>query len=112
MRQQARGALSRYDQAVRNAGGQQRFVPVGDLTGQIGDWEPANGGNKMSLLSGAVVDTTALPVAPQPSGTVLWESGATLTVPLIPAGDALRQLAAAGAGDCPGACPSRSPAPA
>ena|SRR6266511_5037548 len=46
LRQQARDALVRYDNAVLDAGGRQSFVPVGDLTGQLGDWEPTNGDNK------------------------------------------------------------------
>ncbi|GAA4570141.1 hypothetical protein GCM10023176_28100 [Micromonospora coerulea] len=45
LRQQARDALTRYDRAVLDAGGAQGFVPVGELTGQLGDWEPANGDN-------------------------------------------------------------------
>ncbi|WP_167364345.1 hypothetical protein [Micromonospora chaiyaphumensis] len=40
LREQAGGALTRYDQAVRAAGGAP-FVPVGELTRQLGDWEPA-----------------------------------------------------------------------
>src|SRR4029453_15624259 len=66
---QAREPLARYDQAVGDAGGSQGFVPVGDLTGQLGDWEPANGdNNKAALLSGRVRAATALPAAPQPTG--------------------------------------------
>jgi hypothetical protein len=94
-------ALARYDEAVLAAGGQQRFVPVGDLTGQIGDCEPANGDNKEALLSGRVVAATALPAAPQPAGAVVWDGGVTQTLPLISADAALQQLAAAGAGGCP-----------
>jgi hypothetical protein len=106
LRQQARDALARYDKAVGDAGGQQRFVPVGDLTGQLGDWEPANGdNNKGALLSGRVLAAAALPAAPQPTGKVTWESGATQTVPLIAADEALKQLTAAGAGDCPECVP-------
>ncbi|MBM0239060.1 hypothetical protein JNW88_21460 [Micromonospora sp. ATA32] len=55
MRQQARTALTRYDKAVLDAGGTQSFVPVGELTDQLGDWEPANGdNNKQALLAGRV----------------------------------------------------------
>ena len=39
---QARDALARYDQVILDAGGQQQFVPVGNLTGRLGDWEPTN----------------------------------------------------------------------
>ncbi|MEV0809107.1 hypothetical protein [Micromonospora sp. NPDC050200] len=99
-RQQARDALARYDKAVLDAGGSQRFVPVGDLTGQLGDWEPTDGDNKQALMSGLVVAANALPAPRQPTGQVVWESGATQAVPLLSADEALKQLAAAGAGGC------------
>lgn len=107
LHKQAREALARYDKAVLDAGGRQGFVPVGDLTGQLGDWEPANGNNKAALASGRVVATTALPGTPQPTGQVVWDSGVTQTLPLISAEEALKQLAAAGAGagDCGGCAP-------
>jgi hypothetical protein len=93
LHQQAQDALGRYDKAVTDAGGQQRFVPVGDLTGQIGDWEPSNGdNNKQALLAGRVEADTALPETVPAPGTVVWEGGATLTVPLLSAAEALRQL--------------------
>lgn len=106
LRQQARDALVRYDKAVADAGGSQGFVPVGDLTGQLGDWEPANGdNNKPALLSGRVLAATALPAAPLPTGEVIWQNGATQTVPLISADQALKQLIAAGTGNCPECVP-------
>jgi hypothetical protein len=105
LRQQARDALVRYDKAVLGAGGPQSFVPVGDLTGQLGDWEPTNGDNKQALQSGRVVAATALPAAPQPAGKVVWDNGAVQTISLISADEALQQLAAAGAGRCPECVP-------
>jgi hypothetical protein len=48
---QASDVLARYDQAVREAGGPPGFVPVGDLTGQIGDWEPATAETNRRALS-------------------------------------------------------------
>src|SRR6266498_3319245 len=105
LRQQARDALVRYDKAVLDAGGPQSFVPVGDLTGQLGDWEPTNGDNKQALQSGRVVAATALPAAPQPAGKVAWDNGAVQTISLISADEALQQLAAAGAGRCPECVP-------
>jgi hypothetical protein len=102
--QRARDELARYEKAVQDAGGQQRFVPVGDLTGQIGTWEFANGGNKQALYSGRVQADAPLPDAPQPTGTVRWDSGVTLDVPLISATEALHQLTAAGIGDCRELC--------
>ncbi|WP_238017142.1 hypothetical protein KZZ52_40170 [Dactylosporangium sp. AC04546] len=101
LRKQARDALARYDEAVRTAGGQQRFVPVGDLTGQVGDWEAGREENKASLLAGQVVAGGALPAPPQATGTVTWDGGATLDVPLV---GAEASLAAIPRGDC-GGCP-------
>ncbi|PWR12682.1 hypothetical protein DKT69_23290 [Micromonospora sicca] len=101
LRQQARDALSRYDKAVRDAGGAQSFVPVGELTSQLGDWEPANGdNNKQALLAGKIFPATALPTAGQPTGTVVWEKGRTQPVPLMSAEEALAQLRATGGGHC------------
>jgi len=105
LHQQARDALARYDQAVLDAGGHQGFVPVGELTGQLGDWEPKNGDNKQALLSGRVLAAAALPAAPRPTGKVVWKNGATQTVPLLSADEALNQMAAAGAGSCPECVP-------
>lgn len=107
LRQQAREALDRYAKAVTDAGGKQGFVPVGELTGQIGDWEADKGENKALLMTGLIVAMTALPEAPQPTGTVVWDGGATLTVPLISAGDALQHLIAS-AGTC-GGCALQTP---
>jgi hypothetical protein len=103
--QQAREALARYDKAVLDAGGQQDFVPVGELTSQRGEWEPANGENKQALLSGRVRAASALGAAPRSTGTVSWDNGATRVVPLISAEEALARLATAGNGDCPQCVP-------
>ncbi|MFC8614967.1 hypothetical protein ACFT9M_00915 [Micromonospora purpureochromogenes] len=105
LRQQARDALTRYDQAV-HAGGAQAFVPVGELTGQLGDWEQKNGdNNKQALLAGRIEAATALPTPGQPTGKVVWENGRTQPVSLTSAEEALAQLRAAGAGDCSGCVP-------
>jgi hypothetical protein len=102
LRLQARDALARYDEAVADAGGSPRFVPVGELTGMRGNWEPANGdNNKASLAAGRVVAAGALPAAPSPTGQVVWADGAGQTFPLISADEALNQLTAAGTADCP-----------
>ena len=105
LRKQAQDALTRYDQAVRDAGGQQRFVPVGDLTGQVGEWEPTNFDYKQALMSGRIVAAGPMPAPSPPTGTVVWSGGAKLTVPLITADEALRQLAASGSGDCSNCVP-------
>jgi hypothetical protein len=56
-------------------------------------------------MSGRVVAALPLPTPPQETGTVTWANGETQELPLISADDALRQLAAAGAGDCPKCIP-------
>lgn len=101
LRKQARDVLARYDEAVQAAGGQQRYVPVGDLTGQLGDWEPERGENKASLLSGQVLAGGVLPAAPQATGTVTWDGGATLDVPLVGADAALAAIPRSDCGGCP-----------
>jgi hypothetical protein len=104
LQQQAHDALARYDQAVDAAGGLPRFVPVGELTGQIGTWEASTGdNNKLALASGHVVAVVPLPPAPRPTGQVRWDSGVTQTVPLIAAGQALAQLVGSGGSQC-GSC--------
>ncbi|MEU1837472.1 hypothetical protein [Micromonospora chersina] len=104
LRQQAGGALTRYDQAFRVAGGAP-FVPVGEPTRQLGDWEPANGSYKESLSAGRVEAASTLPVAPQQAGTIVWANGTSHDVPLISADEALAKLRAAGTGDCSGCAP-------
>lgn len=103
LRQQARDALARYDLAVREAGGSQGFVPVGHLTIETG--QATNGEEKRQLTSGRFVAVTALPAAPQPTGKVVWDNGASQTIPMISADEALQQIVAAGAGGCPECAP-------
>lgn len=105
LRQQAREALARYDEAIQDAGGEPRFAPIGGLTGQLGDWEPRNGDNKLKVSSGSIVAAGPLPGAPEPTGTVAWQDGREREVPLLSAGAALDRLKAAGAGECPGCVP-------
>ncbi|MEU5722702.1 hypothetical protein ABZ783_12865 [Micromonospora sp. NPDC047738] len=100
LRQQARAALDRYDQAVRDTGDTARFVPVGELTRQLGDWELANGAYKESLAAGRVEATAALPTAPTPTGNLVWADGTKQPLPLVAADETLAQLRQAGTGDC------------
>jgi hypothetical protein len=104
LRRQAHDALARYDKAVLDAGGPPRFVPLGSLTGQLGDWEPTNENGKRALLSGRVFGATVLPDTPPVTGTVAWDNGLTQTFPLLSARDSLVQLnlTAPGPGDLPG----------
>ena len=102
VRQEENDALARYDAAVLATGGSQALVPVEQvLTSRIGDWDPANADdNEGALRSGQVIAIAPLPAAPQPTGVVTWDSGATHTVPLIPADEALSQLKQEGTGRC------------
>src|SRR5450756_3013346 len=62
LHQQAQAALARWADAVAGAGGQQGVVVVGELSGQVGDWELAVGdNNKRSLMSGLVEASVSLP---------------------------------------------------
>ena len=44
-RQRAQAVLSAWEKAVATAGDHAPVTPVGELTGQIGDWEEAVGDN-------------------------------------------------------------------
>lgn len=104
--QHAQAALARWAAAVEAAGGQQGFVPVGELTGQIGDWEEAVGdNNKRALMAGLVVAAMELPPEAPGEADVRWDNGTTKTVRTISAAQALQELRAAGAGDCPDCVP-------
>lgn len=74
----------------------RRFAPVGDLTGQDGDWEPGSADDdKQALLAGMVEGR--LPTGQGPgiaAGVVRWADGVTATLPLLSAAqglDAVRQ---------------------
>src|SRR5262245_48792696 len=65
----AHDVLARYDQAAQAAGGLPTFIPVGDLTGQVGDWEPAAGErDKLALMAGRLIAVVPLPPLPSPTG--------------------------------------------
>jgi hypothetical protein len=100
LHEQARDALARYDQALRAAGGQGSFVPVGELIGQVGTWELANGDHKLALMSGRVIAVAALPSLLAATGQVRWDSGEAQTLPLIGAQEALAQLVASADSTC------------
>jgi hypothetical protein len=100
---QAEADLARWADAVAAAGGQSVFVPVGELTGQVGDWEPDVGdNNKSALMAGLVEAAVSLPTDPPPDGEVRWPDGSTAMVRLVSAPEALAGLKADAAGS---ACP-------
>ncbi|HYK94459.1 MAG TPA: hypothetical protein VE011_01135 [Candidatus Dormibacteraeota bacterium] len=95
--------LSRWASAVAAGQGSAGFVPVAELTGQIGDWEESNGDFKVSLMSGVVQAATNLPADPPPAGQIRWPDGSSTTVPLLAAAqalDAIRENAAQPCPDC------------
>lgn len=108
LHRQAEDALKRYAAAVRASSG-AAFVPVGQLTGQLGDWEPAVGENgKQALLAGRLVAAGELPPAPPGRHPVTWPDGTALDLPLLSAKEALDQVAStAEPANCSGCTPLR-----
>lgn len=104
LHQQAQAALARWADAVAAAGGPSPVVLVGELTGQVGDWELAVGdNNKRALMAGLVEATASLPAEAPPDGEARWPDGTTATVPVLSAQQAvaaIRAGAAAACGDC------------
>lgn len=98
---QANDALARWADAVKKSGG-ATISFVGELTGQIGDWEESVGdSNKLALLAGLLTASTALPDTAPSRSSVHWVDGSSVDVDVLSAADALADLVAAGAGDCP-----------
>ncbi len=107
LHQQAQAALARWAEAVAAAGGDQGIVIVGELTSQVGDWEPAVGdNNKRALMAGLVEATAGLPAATLGDGEVRWQDGTKQTVRLISAQQAVAEIRAGG-GDCADCVPLR-----
>jgi hypothetical protein len=103
--QQAQEALDRWAAAVAAAGEQQAeavgFVPVGELTGQIGDWEEVVGdNNKRALYAGMLAPVTELPTDSPGDGQIRWEDGRSKAVHTITAAQALQDLKAAATAPC------------
>ncbi len=92
LHQEAQADLARWSDAVAAAGGSS-FVPVGELTGQVGDWEEAVGGNnKPAVMAGLIEAAIDLPQEKPADGVVRWSDGATETSPLISAQEALARI--------------------
>jgi hypothetical protein len=107
LHQQAQAALTRWTDAVAAVGGQSAFIPVGELTGQVGDWEEAVGdNNKPALMAGLFEAVVTLPTETPPDGDLRRQDGSIATVPLISAQKALSDLKADAAGS---ACPECVP---
>jgi hypothetical protein len=100
--QQANDALARWADAVKQSGG-ATITFVGELTGQIGDFEAAVAGNdKVALQSGMVIAPTPLSDAAPSRGKVAWVNGSSIDVDVLSASKALADLVADGGngGDC------------
>jgi hypothetical protein len=104
-RSRADEVLAGWATAVAAAGAGSPVTPVGDLTGQVGDWEPEIGdNNKIALMAGMVVSTDALPAERPRDGEVAWTDGTTTAVPLLSPQEALVAIASGSepCSDCQG----------
>ncbi|MHB8960732.1 MAG: hypothetical protein ACYDAN_14045 [Candidatus Limnocylindrales bacterium] len=101
-RQRAQAVLSRWADAVAAAGANAAVTPVGQLTGQVGDWEEAVGdNNKRALMAGMVTPAKPLPEKAPPDGDVAWQDGTTTRVPLLAAQQAVLAIGNAAEAPCP-----------
>ena len=100
LRAQAQAALACWSDAVAaNAG--PGVVFIGELTGQVGEWEEAVGdNNKGALMSGSIHWTKSQPTATPPDGEIRWPDGRSLTVSLLSADKALHDLVDEPASPC------------
>jgi hypothetical protein len=108
LRPQARAALARWADAVGAAGGRAPVVLVGELTGQVGDWELEVGeNNKLALMAGSVESDASLPADAPPPGEVRWQDGTTASVPLSSAQQAVAAIRAGSLEPCSDCTPLR-----
>ena len=100
--QRAQAVLSAWADAVAAAGEHAAVTPVGELTGQIGDWEEAVGdNNKRALMAGMVASVSPLSEEAPPDGEVTWQDGTTTKVPLLSAQEAIVAIESTTAAPCP-----------
>ena len=103
-RQRAQAVLTGWAEAVAAVGAGSSVTPVGDPTGQVGDWELAVGdNNKRALMAGMVASASALSEKAPPDGEVAWQDGTTTKVPLLSAQEAIvaiENTTAAPCADC------------
>ena len=103
---QANAALARWAAAAEAGGDGHAFVPVGELTGQIGDWEePVGDNNKPALMAGLVVAKETLPSDPPAEALVRWADGSTKPVRPVSATQALAGIRTTAASSCPECVP-------
>jgi hypothetical protein len=105
LHRQAQAALERWAVAAADAK-TGSIVIVGELTGQIGDWEePVGDNNKLALMSGLLEAPAGLPTATPSPGVVRWSDGTSKVLPLLSADEAMKQLIASAGSKCPGCRP-------
>jgi hypothetical protein len=101
-RQRAQEVLTRWADAVAAAGTGAAVTPVGELTGQVGDWEEAVGdNNKRALMAGMVASDRPLSEQAPPDGDVTWQDGTTTKVPLMSAQQAIVAIESTTEAACP-----------
>ena len=101
---QATAVLARWGAQVSGSDPAE-IVLLGDLSGQIGDWEEAVGGNnKAALMVGLVKAAGALPDDPVADGKVRWADGRSQSVEVLTAAAAFAEILADAEGDCGSGC--------
>ena len=101
--QRAQSVLSAWAEAVAAAGAHAAVTPVGELTGQIGDWEEAVGdNNKRALMAGMVASVNLLSEEAPPDGEVAWQDRTTTKVPLLSAQQAIVAIESTTSAPCDG----------
>jgi hypothetical protein len=106
LHQEAQADLARWDSAVAAAGGKTDFIPVGELTSQVGDWEEAVGNNnKPALMLGLIESAVSLPAETPPDGRLRRQDGSAIAIRLISAQQAFSELKVSGGGSCPDCTP-------
>jgi hypothetical protein len=94
--------LSAWAGAVAVAGEHAAVTPVGELTGQVGDWEEAVGdNNKRALMAGMVASDRPLSEDTPPDGEVVWQDGTTTKVSLMSAQQAIIAMESTAEAPCP-----------
>jgi hypothetical protein len=100
--QRAQAVLSAWADAVAAAGEHASVAPIGELTGQVGDWEAAGGDdNKRALMAGLIASIGPLSDEIPPGGEVMWQDGTTTRVPLLSAQEAIVAIGSTTAEPCP-----------
>lgn len=105
--QQALDALARWAEAAKQSGG-ATISFVGDLTGQLGGWEPAVGDNNAPALAAGLL-TAPTPLSDTRPGRnhVRWVGGDSIDVDVLSAADALDDLIKEAGDECADCRPLR-----